>query len=132
VGGHVADTPAGAQRRRLPLRLSELVEHFTPAQAGVFQRDAPDGSRLTDLAEQPHFTEQPAGFLVDLRIQRSTGPVAAGRLVLLRRATDTEARGGTPAADQVDRGHARAGNAGGLHVCRASPSLWRSSRRPAV
>ena len=37
----------------------------TPAQARVFQRIAPDGSRLTDLAAQAGITKQSAGFLVD-------------------------------------------------------------------
>ncbi|MEH1127976.1 MarR family winged helix-turn-helix transcriptional regulator [Micromonospora sp. CPCC 206061] len=37
----------------------------TPAQARVFQRIAPGGSRLTDLAEQAQITKQSAGFLVD-------------------------------------------------------------------
>ena len=38
---------------------------FTPAQARVFQRIAPQGSRLTDLAAQAGITKQSAGFLVD-------------------------------------------------------------------
>ena len=38
---------------------------LTPAQARVFQRIAPDGSRLTDLAAQAAITKQSAGFLVD-------------------------------------------------------------------
>jgi DNA-binding MarR family transcriptional regulator len=40
-------------------------DDFTPAQARVFQRIAPGGSRLTDLAEQAQITKQSAGFLVD-------------------------------------------------------------------
>ncbi|MGZ4666214.1 MAG: MarR family winged helix-turn-helix transcriptional regulator [Frankiaceae bacterium] len=40
-------------------------DDFTPAQARVFQRIAPDGSRLTALAEQAGITKQSAGFLVD-------------------------------------------------------------------
>ena len=40
-------------------------DDFTPAQARVFQRIAPGGSRLTDLAEQATITKQSAGFLVD-------------------------------------------------------------------
>jgi DNA-binding MarR family transcriptional regulator len=40
-------------------------DDFTPAQARVFQRIGPDGSRLTDLAEQAQITKQSAGFLVD-------------------------------------------------------------------
>ncbi len=45
-------------------------DDFTPAQARVFQRIGPDGSRLTDLAEQAQITKQSAGFLVD-QLQRA-------------------------------------------------------------
>src|SRR3712207_7500446 len=38
---------------------------LTPAQARVFQRIAPTGSRLTDLAAQAGITKQSAGFLVE-------------------------------------------------------------------
>jgi DNA-binding MarR family transcriptional regulator len=40
-------------------------DDITPAQARVFQRIAPRGSRLTDLAQQAQITKQSAGFLVD-------------------------------------------------------------------
>jgi DNA-binding MarR family transcriptional regulator len=40
-------------------------EDLTPAQARVFQRIAPGGSRLTELATQAGITKQSAGFLVD-------------------------------------------------------------------
>jgi DNA-binding MarR family transcriptional regulator len=40
-------------------------DDFTPAQAKVFQRLAPGGSRVTELAEQAGVTKQTAGFLVD-------------------------------------------------------------------
>lgn len=40
-------------------------EDFTPAQARVFQRIRPEGSRLTDLADQAQITKQTAGFLVN-------------------------------------------------------------------
>jgi DNA-binding MarR family transcriptional regulator len=40
-------------------------DDFTPAQARVFARIAPEGSRLTDLAGQAGITKQSAGFLVD-------------------------------------------------------------------
>lgn len=43
---------------------------FTPAQARIFQRIGPDGTRLTDLAEQARVTKQTAGFLVD-QLERS-------------------------------------------------------------
>jgi DNA-binding MarR family transcriptional regulator len=38
---------------------------LTPAQARVFARIGPAGTRLTDLAEQAGITKQTAGFLVD-------------------------------------------------------------------
>ncbi len=37
----------------------------TPAQARIFQRIGPHGTRLTELAEQAQVTKQTAGFLVD-------------------------------------------------------------------
>jgi DNA-binding MarR family transcriptional regulator len=37
----------------------------TPAQARVFQRIGPDGTRLSELAEQAQVTKQTAGVLVD-------------------------------------------------------------------
>jgi DNA-binding MarR family transcriptional regulator len=40
-------------------------DDVTRAQGRVFQRIAPEGSRLTDLAEQAGVTKQTAGFLVD-------------------------------------------------------------------
>ena len=40
-------------------------DDMTPAQARVFQRIAPGGCRLTDLAAQAGITKQSAGFLVD-------------------------------------------------------------------
>src|SRR5829696_6623768 len=38
---------------------------ITPAQARVFQRIGPNGTRLSALAEQAQVTKQTAGFLVD-------------------------------------------------------------------
>ncbi|GAA1392981.1 MarR family winged helix-turn-helix transcriptional regulator [Catellatospora coxensis] len=38
---------------------------ITLAQARIFQRVGPDGTRLTELAEQAQVTKQTAGFLVD-------------------------------------------------------------------
>jgi DNA-binding MarR family transcriptional regulator len=40
-------------------------DDWTLAQARVFQRIAPDGSRLTDLADQAQVSKQSAGVLVD-------------------------------------------------------------------
>jgi DNA-binding MarR family transcriptional regulator len=40
-------------------------DDWTLAQCRVFQRVAPDGSRLTDLADQAQMTKQSAGVLVD-------------------------------------------------------------------
>jgi DNA-binding MarR family transcriptional regulator len=56
--------------RAMELRVFQVLaaagyDDFTPAQARVFQRIAPGGSRLTDLAEQASITKQSVGFLVD-------------------------------------------------------------------
>jgi DNA-binding MarR family transcriptional regulator len=40
-------------------------DDMTPSAARVFQRIAPDGSRLTDLARQAGIAKQSAAFLVD-------------------------------------------------------------------
>ncbi|MDD7937416.1 MarR family transcriptional regulator [Actinomycetospora lutea] len=40
-------------------------DDLTPSQARVFQRIAPGGSRLSDLARQAGITKQSTGFLVD-------------------------------------------------------------------
>ncbi|MDD7920360.1 MarR family winged helix-turn-helix transcriptional regulator [Actinomycetospora callitridis] len=40
-------------------------DDITPSQARVFQRIAPEGSRLSDLARQAGITKQSAGFLID-------------------------------------------------------------------
>ncbi|MEU5699364.1 MarR family winged helix-turn-helix transcriptional regulator [Streptomyces aurantiacus] len=40
-------------------------DDWTLAQCRVFQRVAPDGSRLTDVAEQAQMTKQSAGVMVD-------------------------------------------------------------------
>jgi DNA-binding MarR family transcriptional regulator len=72
----VADTPLNlglllfipyrAMESRVFTALAEAgFGDVTPAQARVFQRIAPGGSRLTDLAEQAQITKQSAGFLVD-------------------------------------------------------------------
>lgn len=58
--------PYRSMENRVFAALAEAgFEDFTPAQARVFQRIAPGGSRLTDLAEQAQITKQSAGFLVD-------------------------------------------------------------------
>ena len=63
-------------------------DDLTPAQARVFQRIAPGGSRLTDLAEQAGTSKQAAGFLVDQLeragyVERGADP-ADGRARLIR------------------------------------------------
>jgi DNA-binding MarR family transcriptional regulator len=40
-------------------------DDLTTAQGRVFARIGPDGTRVTDLAEQARITKQTAGFLVD-------------------------------------------------------------------
>jgi DNA-binding MarR family transcriptional regulator len=63
--------PYRALEARVFAELAEAgFDDFTPAQARVFQRIAPHGSRLTDLAAQAGITKQSAGFLVD-QLERS-------------------------------------------------------------
>ncbi|GIF00512.1 MarR family winged helix-turn-helix transcriptional regulator [Paractinoplanes rishiriensis] len=58
--------PYRAMEGRVFAGLAEAgFDDFTPAQARVFQRIAPEGSRITELAEQAQITKQSAGFLVD-------------------------------------------------------------------
>lgn len=55
--------------RHLESRVLQAVTdagfHVTAAQARIFQRIAPEGTRLTELAEQARVTKQSAGALVD-------------------------------------------------------------------
>jgi len=58
--------PYRALENRVFAALAEAgFDDFTPAQARVLQRVGPNGTRLTDLAEQAQVTKQTAGFLVD-------------------------------------------------------------------
>jgi DNA-binding MarR family transcriptional regulator len=55
-----------AMERRVFEALAEAgFGDVTPAQARVFQRIGPDGTRLSELAEQAQVTKQTAGVLVD-------------------------------------------------------------------
>lgn len=53
------------ERRVFATLAEEGFGDITPAQARVMQRVAPEGSRLTVLAEAATVTKQTAGFLVD-------------------------------------------------------------------
>ncbi|GLW44375.1 transcriptional regulator [Streptomyces sp. NBRC 14336] len=58
--------PYRALEERVFAALAEAgFDDFTPAQARVLQRVGPEGTRLTELAEQAQITKQTAGFLVD-------------------------------------------------------------------
>lgn len=58
--------PYRALEKRVFDALAEAgYDDFTPAQARIFQRIGPDGTRLTELAEAAQVTKQTAGFLVD-------------------------------------------------------------------
>lgn len=54
-----------AMEQRVLGALADAGYDITLAQARLFQRIAPGGSRLTDLAEQAQITKQSAGFLVE-------------------------------------------------------------------
>jgi DNA-binding MarR family transcriptional regulator len=53
------------ERRVLDAVHAAGFDDVSLAQARVFQRIGPDGTRLTELAEQAQITKQSAGFLVD-------------------------------------------------------------------
>ena len=58
--------PARAMERRvLAAAAAAGFDDVTVAQARVFARISPGGTRLTELAEQAQVTKQTAGFLVD-------------------------------------------------------------------
>jgi len=54
-----------AMEKRVLDAVVEAGFEITPAQARVFQRIGPNGTRLGELAEQAQVTKQTAGFLVD-------------------------------------------------------------------
>jgi len=63
-------------------------DDFTAAQARIFQRIGPNGTRLTELAQAAQVTKQTAGFLVDQLerasyVERVADP-ADGRARLVR------------------------------------------------
>ncbi|MEJ3658708.1 MarR family transcriptional regulator [Actinomycetes bacterium KLBMP 9759] len=58
--------PYRALENRVLAALAEAgFDDVTPAQARLFQRIGPDGTRLTALAEQAQVTKQTAGAIVD-------------------------------------------------------------------
>ena len=98
--------PYRAMENRVFAALAAAGFEFTPAQARVFQRIGPDGSRLTELAEAAQITKQSAGFLVDQLesagyVERTPDPTdARARLV---RVTALGARAVALAAAEVER-----------------------------
>src|SRR5438270_7665150 len=57
--------------RRVSVGLAEAgFDDLRQAHTAVFQHIAPDGSRLTDLAERAQITKQSMGYLVDYLEQR--------------------------------------------------------------
>jgi DNA-binding MarR family transcriptional regulator len=54
-----------AMEQRVLAAMADAGYEITLAQARLFQRIPPGGSRLTDLAEQAQITKQSAGFLVE-------------------------------------------------------------------
>ncbi|MEU5046422.1 MarR family winged helix-turn-helix transcriptional regulator [Streptomyces griseorubiginosus] len=78
--------PYRALENRVFAALAEAgFDDFTPAQARVMQRIGPNGTRLTELAEQAQVTKQTAGFLVD-QLEK------AGYVVRVPDPTDKRAR----------------------------------------
>jgi DNA-binding MarR family transcriptional regulator len=76
-----------AMENRVLSALADKGFEVTLAQARIFQRIGPNGTRLTGLAEQAQVTKQTAGFLVDQLeragyVQRTPDPTdARARLV---------------------------------------------------
>ncbi len=96
--------------REVMAALAHAGYAVTPAQSRVFQRIGPDGTRLTDLADQAMVTKQTAGFLVDQLaaagyVERVADP-ADGRARLVRVAPRGE-RAAALAADVVAAVEAR-------------------------
>lgn len=96
--------PYRALESRVFAALAEAgFDDITPAQARVLQRVGPDGTRLTDLAEQAQVTKQTAGFLVDQLektgyVRRTPDPTdKRARLVVL----GERARAAQPVAEAV-------------------------------
>ncbi|GAA0454097.1 MarR family transcriptional regulator [Paractinoplanes deccanensis] len=84
-----------AMEKRVLDAIAEAGFDITPAQARIFQRIGPHGTRLSELAEQAQVTKQTAGFLVD-QLER------AGYVERAPDPTDARAR----LVRIVDRGHA--------------------------
>lgn len=88
-------------------------DDLTTAQARVFQRIGPDGTRLTDLAEQAQVTKQTAGFLVDQLeqhgyVHRTPDPTdARARLVRISVRGEQAARIAAIAVERVEAQWAR-------------------------
>ena len=81
-------------------------DDFTTAQARIFQRIGPNGTRLTELAQAAQVTKQTAGFLVDQLeragyVERVADP-ADGRARLVR-ITPRGARTIPIGADEIAR-----------------------------
>ena len=88
--------PYRSMEARVMEALAEAgFDDITPAQSRVFQRLGPNGTRLTDLADQSRVTKQTAAFLVD-QLERAgyvtrTPDPTDGRARLVRTAPRGEA-----------------------------------------
>jgi DNA-binding MarR family transcriptional regulator len=90
------------EKRVLDAVVAAGYDDITLAQARVFQRIGPDGTRLGELAEQAQVTKQTAGFLVDQLeragyVERTPDPADA-RARLVRVAKRGRAAGAVAAA----------------------------------
>jgi DNA-binding MarR family transcriptional regulator len=91
-----------AMERRVLDAVAAAGFDITAAQARIFQRIGPDGTRLGELAEQAQVTKQTAGFLVDQLeragyVERAPDPTDA-RARLVRIAKRGRAAGEVAAA----------------------------------
>jgi DNA-binding MarR family transcriptional regulator len=84
-------------------------DDVTPAQSRVFARLGPDGTRLSDLAEQARVTKQTAGVLVDALeragyVERTPDPTdARARLIRITPRGETVVKAAASVVAQVER-----------------------------
>src|ERR1700752_3536756 len=82
-------------------------DDWTLAQCRVFERIAPDGSRLTDLADQAQMSKQSAGVLVDQLeplgyVRRVPDPAhGRARLIVIEQRVRRAVEGATATRDEI-------------------------------
>jgi DNA-binding MarR family transcriptional regulator len=84
-------------------------DDVTPAQSRVFARIGPDGTRLSDLADQAQVTKQTAGVLVDALeragyVERTPDPTdARARLIRITPRGETAVKAAATVVAEVEK-----------------------------